>query len=61
MSDGENGESSPKQINEEELKMKKANSYTYWVNNDPSFFGGKNYNYVAPSKVDEEVAKKIKE
>ncbi len=45
----------------EELKLKKENSYTYWVKNDPNFYGGHQLDSIQPKKIDPEEAQRIKE
>jgi hypothetical protein len=61
MAESENVENTTQEPQTEELKMKKANSYTYWVNNDPNYFQGLKPELIGPSKIDQEVAQKIKE
>jgi hypothetical protein len=45
----------------EEPKLKKENSYTYWVNNDPNFFGGQQPVDIQPKKIDEQEAQRLRE
>jgi hypothetical protein len=61
MSNSNSGENSPTEIKDTKTQTKKAASYTYWVNNDPNFFGGKEPVHTGPTKLDSAEAEKLKQ
>ena len=60
MSDSKSGENSPTAETLPELDTKKASSYTYWVNNNPNFFGEVGPSQKGPTKIDPALAEKLK-
>jgi len=58
MSDKELSDEEVKEVTSPETKMKKENSYTYWVNNDPNYF--KNCPDIKPKPIEEADIEKLK-
>jgi hypothetical protein len=61
MSDSKSGDNSPTGEDLPEPKTKKSTSYTYWVKHNPDFYGDKGPVNIGPTKVDPEIAQKLKE